>query len=116
MGQGEGDMATAARQRRVSEEEDDTDPGLTDPFLQVFISPTSSLGKKQETTMFFKDEGDSIAAVNGHIKQVFITQTIFIRIKLHNIPYLFRYSLILIIVYWHFLCFCYISMLVLILQ
>ena len=30
-----GDMAS--RERRVSEEDEDTDPGLTDPFLQVFF-------------------------------------------------------------------------------
>ena len=57
-----------ARQRRESEEDDDTDPGLTDPFLQVFH--INSFFGQTTFTLFFQDEGDSITAVNGHIKQV----------------------------------------------
>ena len=49
-------MATGARrQRRVSDEDDDTDPGLTDPFLEVsFMSPTS---EKQKILKFFLGRG-----------------------------------------------------------
>ena len=46
-------MATGARRQRRVSEEDDTDPGITDPFLQVpLMSTTSDLGEKI-TQVFF---------------------------------------------------------------
>ena len=66
-----------ARQRRVTEEDDeDTDPGLTDPFLQVGLAimlpgnPQKSCHHAAWWSSNLQDEEDSIVAVNGHIKQV----------------------------------------------
>ena len=70
-----------ARQRRVTEEDDeDTDPGLTDPFLQVGLAmmlpgnPQMSCHHAAWWSSNLQDEEDSIVAVNGHIKQVNIDQ------------------------------------------
>ena len=66
-----------ARQRRVTEEDDeDTDPGLTDPFLQVGLAimlpgnPQKSCHHAAWWSSNLQGEEDSIVAVNGHIKQV----------------------------------------------
>ena len=49
-------MATGARRQRRVSEEDDTDPGITDPFLQVpLMSTTSDLGEK--ITLVFLGRG-----------------------------------------------------------
>ena len=65
------------RQRRVTEEDDeDTDPGLTDPFLQVGLAimlpgnPQKSCHHAAWWSSNLQGEEDSIVAANGHIKQV----------------------------------------------
>ena len=87
-----------ARQRRVTEEDDeDTDPGLTDPFLQVGLAimlpgnPQKSCHHDAWWSSNLQDEEDSIVAVNGHIKQVNIDSSMNLT-KLRILSFLWGFS------------------------
>ena len=87
-----------ARQRRVTEEDDeDTDPGLTDPFLQVGLAimlpgnPQKSCHHAAWWSSNLQDEEDSIVAVNGHIKQVNIDSPMNLT-KLRILSFLWGFS------------------------
>ena len=86
------------RQRRVTEEDDeDTDPGLTDPFLQVGLAimlpgnPQKSCHHAAWWSSNLQDEEDSIVAVNGHIKQVNIDSPMNLT-KLRILSFLWGFS------------------------
>ena len=86
------------RQRRVTEEDDeDTDPGLTDPFLQVGLAimlpgnPQKSCHHAAWWSSNLQGEEDSIVAVNGHIKQVNIDSPMNLT-KLRILSFLWGFS------------------------
>ena len=87
-----------ARQRRATEEDDeDTDPGLTDPFLQVGLAimlpgnPQKSCHHAAWWSSNLQDEEDSIVAANGHIKQVNIDSPMNLT-KLRILSFLWGFS------------------------